>query len=134
MQNEIDIQIPFYDVDPMQVVWHGNYIKYMEQGRCALLESIHLTYTDMERMGYAFPVVSLKVKYIKPCIFGQIITLTTTLIPCDNMLIFKYIIKDKNSGQKLCSAETRQMAVDLKNRCSLYELPANILQIIKENN
>ncbi|MFQ8625045.1 MAG: hypothetical protein ACLSA2_00440 [Candidatus Gastranaerophilaceae bacterium] len=24
------IEVPFYDLDPMNVVWHGNYIKYLK--------------------------------------------------------------------------------------------------------
>ena len=34
--SEIEIKIPFYDLDPMNIVWHGNYIKYLEQARCKL--------------------------------------------------------------------------------------------------
>jgi acyl-CoA thioester hydrolase len=37
-QTSVDLEIPFHDVDMMQVVWHGHYAKYFEIARCALLE------------------------------------------------------------------------------------------------
>ena len=45
--SELELKIPFYDLDPMNVVWHGNYIKYMEQARCDLFSKLHYTYNDM---------------------------------------------------------------------------------------
>ena len=37
-----EIEVPFYDIDPMDIVWHGNYIKYFEVARCALLKKNQL--------------------------------------------------------------------------------------------
>lgn len=39
MNTEIKIKVPFYDLDPMNIVWHGNYVKYMEEARCDFLIS-----------------------------------------------------------------------------------------------
>ena len=36
-EEEIEIEVPFFDLDPMNVVWHGNYVKYTEIARCKLL-------------------------------------------------------------------------------------------------
>jgi acyl-CoA thioester hydrolase len=30
---ETVITVNFYDLDPMNVVWHGNYPRFLEQGR-----------------------------------------------------------------------------------------------------
>ena len=118
--------VPFYDVDPMRVVWHGHYVKYMEEARCAFLASRNMTYDDMEKCGYAFPVVELKVKYIRPCVFGQRLVIKTQLEPCDSFLIFKYDFVDAQTGQRLCKAQTKQMCVSIKDRESLYEIPEGI--------
>ena len=40
---EIDIEIPFHDIDMMEVVWHGHYAKYFEISRYALLEKLITT-------------------------------------------------------------------------------------------
>ena len=133
MHKEIEIEIPFYDLDPMQVVWHGNYIKYMEKGRCALLSDMHMTYADMADAGFAFPVVKLNVKYIRPCTFGMHIIVKTTLVPSENFLIFKYEISDALTGTKLCCAETKQMAVNLQDKSGLPIIPEPFISKIMAN-
>ena len=37
---EVEMQVQFFDLDPMEIVWHGRYVKYLEVVRCALLDSI----------------------------------------------------------------------------------------------
>ena len=118
--------VPFYDVDPMRVMWHGNYVKYMEEARCAFLAERDMTYNDMEKYGYAFPVVELKVKYIRPCVFGQRLIIKTRLDACDSFLVFKYEFVDAKTGEKLCKAQTKQMCVCLKTKESLFEIPERI--------
>lgn len=129
MEKEIEITVPFFDLDPMRVVWHGNYVKYLEQARCALLTDVSMTYADMERLGFAFPIVKLDVKYINPSVFGQKIRVKIKHIPDENFLMFKYLITDAESGQKICVAETKQMAVNLKTRESEFQLPEPFLTI-----
>ena len=123
--------IPFYDVDPMQVVWHGNYVKYFEEARCAYLLKKGMTYADMNKLGYAFPIVEMKVKYINPCTFGQEIVIKTELISCENFIIFKYEMVDKKTKEKLCKAETKQMCVELTTKESLFEIPKVVAERLK---
>ena len=124
--------IPFYDVDPMRVVWHGNYVKYLEDARCAFLAEKNLTYQDMEDMGYAFPIVEMKIKYIRPCLFEQKIDICTMLVAYDNFLTFKYEIQDAQTHQKLCTAETKQMCISIETKETLFEIP-EIIQKKLEN-
>jgi acyl-CoA thioester hydrolase len=37
---ETEFTVEFYDVDSMEIVWHGNYVKYLEKARCVLLDHI----------------------------------------------------------------------------------------------
>jgi acyl-CoA thioesterase FadM len=39
-----EIDIPFQDIDAMEIVWHGNYPRYLEIARCALLDCIDYDY------------------------------------------------------------------------------------------
>ena len=47
------------------------------------------------------------------------------------IIIFKYEITDKNSGTKLCKAETKQMCVELSSKETLFEIPNNIQEGLK---
>ncbi len=51
----VRLRVPFYHVDPMQVVWHGNYFKYFEAARDALFESIDVNLESFyPSPGYVF--------------------------------------------------------------------------------
>ena len=64
LENDYYIKPSFYDLDPMGVVWHGNYIKFMEQAREAMLEIIDYNYDIMTAKGVMWPIVKLEIKYI----------------------------------------------------------------------
>lgn len=66
---EVELQVQFFDLDPMEIVWHGNYVRYLETARCALLDSIGYNYPQMKESGYAWPVIDLHLRYVKPAVF-----------------------------------------------------------------
>src|SRR5262245_12019788 len=77
---EVEIEIPFFDVDPMQVAWHGHYVKYLEVARCAMLREIDYDYPQMEKSGYHFPVVELYLRYANPARYGQVVVVKAELL------------------------------------------------------
>lgn len=60
---EVELTVPFHDVDMMGVVWHGNYFRYFEIAREALLNQFNYGYRQMKESGYLWPVVDTRVKY-----------------------------------------------------------------------
>ena len=131
MEASIKIKVPFYDLDPMNVVWHGNYVKYFEQARCSLLNELQFNYPEMAKMGYAFPVVKMEVKYIRPSEFEQEILVKAKLVDSENYLHVKYLITDAVTGAKICEAQTKQMCVSLTKKTSYFELPTEVLKKLK---
>jgi len=117
------MEVPFFDVDSMDIVWHGHYAKYLELARCLLLDKIGYNYRDMKLSGYAFPIVDMRIKYIKPIIFGQSISITATLAEWDFRLKINYLIEDLSSGERLTKAHTIQAAIDLKTQEMRIECP-----------
>jgi acyl-CoA thioester hydrolase len=104
-------KIQFYDVDAMQVVWHGNYARFLELARCALLEKIGYSYPEMARSGYLWPIVDMRIKYVRPVRMAQQIRLTATLLEYENRLRIDYRIVDAASGDLLSKAQTTQLAI-----------------------
>lgn len=111
----IELSPPFHDVDSMRVVWHGNYLRYFELARCALLKSFGYDYLDMEASGYFWPVVDLRVKYVKPARYDQPIRVTARLVEYENRMKINYLIEDPASGAKLTEGYTIQVAVGIEN-------------------
>ncbi|MCX7096957.1 MAG: acyl-CoA thioesterase [Methylococcales bacterium] len=121
---EIDIEVPFFDVDLMEIVWHGHYVKYFEVARCALLDKIGYNYMQMRASGYAWPVIDLRIRYAKPAHFGQKITVHAAISEWENRLQIHYKITDKLTGYRLTRGTTSQVAVDMATHAMCYESPA----------
>ena len=132
-----EFQVAFFDLDPMNVVWHGNYVKYMELGRCALLDKIGYNYTEMVKSGYAFPVTDIKVRYIKPLYFGEHARIVSHLVEYENMIKIKYEIFNEK-GELTTKAESTQMAFNIKKMESEFTCPEvfvkRVRAIISNNN
>ena len=97
------IEVPFHDVDVMDVAWHGHYVKYFELARCALLRRLDYDYPQMRDSGYAWPVVECYLKYVRPARYGQQLRARATLREWENRLRFDYEIRDAVSGERLRS-------------------------------
>jgi acyl-CoA thioester hydrolase len=108
---ETILTVQFYDLDPMQVVWHGNYPRFLEQARCALLDKIGYNYRDMDQSGYLWPIVDMRLKYVRPARLGQELRVVAALREYENRLRIEYRVHDKAGGETLTKAETIQVAV-----------------------
>lgn len=112
---EVEMQVQFFDLDPMEIVWHGNYVKYLEVARCALLDSIQYNYVDMKESGYAWPVIDMQLRYVAPASFGQKLKLRADIVEWENRLKIDYLITDAASGKRLTRASTTQVAVEISS-------------------
>ena len=110
---EVELQIAFYDCDPLAIVWHGNYAKYFEQARAALMDSIDYGYEQMMESGYAWPVIDLHVRYVKAIRCGPTIRVRATMEEWEYRLKVVYEIADVASGERLAKGETVQVAVTI---------------------
>ena len=115
LRAEVQIEVPFHDVDMMGIVWHGHYLKYFEIARTALMRLADLDMDVMARTGCAWPVVTCEIKYIKPLRYGQRILVEATLLDYKDRLKMAYAIRDAESGAKHSKATTVQLAVDAKS-------------------
>lgn len=122
----VSVKAQFYDLDPMQVVWHGNYPRFLEQARCALLDKIAFNYAEMAQTQYVWPIVDMRIKYVRPIRFGQDITVRATLAEYENRIKIDYVIADTASGEALTKAQTIQVAVDTKTGEVCFESPSEL--------
>ncbi|WP_454831027.1 acyl-CoA thioesterase [Pseudoxanthomonas wuyuanensis] len=125
---ELALSPAFHDCDPMNVVWHGNYFKYLELARCKLLQRLDYDYPQMLESGYLWPVVDARIKYIRPLRFGQSLVVAVQLTEWENRLRFEYQIRDAETGQKLTIAHTIQVAVEAASGEMLYVCPPVLWQ------
>jgi acyl-CoA thioester hydrolase len=120
---DVEIEIPFFDVDPMAVAWHGHYVKYFEIARCAMLRKIDYDYPQMHASGYLFPVVEIYLRYVNAARYGQVVVASAKLLEYENRLKIGYRIVDRASGQRLTRGWSVQVAVDAKTHALQFVLP-----------
>ncbi len=124
---EVEFTVQFYDLDPMEVVWHGNYAKYFEVARCALLDQIHYNYAEMQASGFAWPVIDMQVKFLQSLSFGQTAIVRAEIVEWEHWLKIDYAIRDKTTGLRLTKGSTRQVAVELSTKLMSLQSPSILL-------
>ncbi len=131
ISTSIYIKAQFYDIDPMNVVWHGHYARFFEQARCQLLDSIDYNYGAMEKSGYIWPIVDMQVRYVRPIKCFQEFIVTATIVEYLNRLKIKYEITDKETGEVLTKAHTIQLAIKADTGELCIETPAILSEKIE---
>ena len=130
IKTKYELTVSFEDLDPMNVVWHGNYIRYMEQARCDLFSKLNYTYVDMKNDGIMYPIAKMETKYIKPACFGDKLTVETEIISVEPTLDIKYKIYNQN--QKIFEAKTMQIGVDINTKESVFIPPKRFIELLKD--
>jgi len=120
---EIRIKAHFYHLDPLNIVWHGNYAEFLEQARCELLDKIDYGYNKMAESGYIWPVVDMRIKYVRPISFQQEVVVRATLKEYETRLKIDYLITDATTGERLTKAHTIQVAVEAETGEMCFESP-----------
>ena len=129
MTHESIIKVRFSEVDSMGIVWHGNYVKYLEDGREAFGKEFGLTYMGaFNDHNYMIPMVKLNIDYKNQLFYEDEAVLKTTLI--DNpaaKICFEYELIRKSDNFLILTAESIQVFMT-KNR----ELELNMPDFFKE--
>lgn len=113
----------FFDVDSMEVMWHGNYVRYIEMARCRFLDEVGFNYLAMKEAGFALPIVKLDCKFIAPIKFNERFCIEVELLEFECFFRLKYTFLDLN-GKKLCQAHTSQVAIMLESKETCLYLPS----------
>ena len=124
-------QVPFHDVDPAGVAWHGRYFKYFEAARCALLNAIDYSYRSMTGSGYLWPVVDATVRYLRPLLLEQTVTVTACLREWEMRLVVDYKIEDPD-GVLYTKARTVQVPVDAMTKVLAMGSPQVLIENVEK--
>ena len=76
------IKVRFSEIDSMQIVWHGEYVRYFEDGREAFGKRYGLDYMSIYREGYVVPIVDLTCQFKQPLSLGEEAIVETRYIRC----------------------------------------------------
>ncbi len=69
--SEKEIEIRYAETDQMGVVYHANYVIWMEVGRTQLIRDLGFSVTKLEAEGYVSPVMNVNVSYKASLRYGE---------------------------------------------------------------
>ncbi|MDL2256494.1 acyl-CoA thioesterase [Parabacteroides sp. OttesenSCG-928-G06] len=106
-------RVRFSEVDAMNVVWHGSYVHFLEDGREAFGREYGIGYFDILNEGYVVPIVDLNLQYKHSILYGEVITIETRYIPTSAAkILFEYIIYKEDGVTIAATGSSMQVFVD----------------------
>jgi len=79
-QSSWSVRIYYEDTDSGGVVYHSNYLNFMERARTEWLRSLKINQQTLkDELNLLFVVHQIDIKFIKPAIFNDLIEVETTL-------------------------------------------------------
>lgn len=101
-------KVNYYETDRMGVVHHSNYIRYMEEARCDMLDKMDMPFEKLEENGITIPVLGVSCEYKYHTTFGDTILIDTNIKEYSGVrLTVKYEFKDKKTGRLVLTGETK---------------------------
>ena len=127
VSTSVTLKVPYYDVDLMQIVWHGNYLKYFDVARQALFRKYGV---DLQRYiedtRYAFPIVRSTIKHMWPLRFDDEFTCAVVLKEARVRIVLDFEIKLISNGKLCAKGWTEQVAVLLPEMEMVFQIPEQI--------
>lgn len=120
----IEFPVRFSEVDSMQIVWHGHYVKYMEEGREDFGRKYGINYMLIKANGYMAPVVKLTCDFKKALSYDDRVIVETRYIDSDAAKIV-YSFKIFRASDKVLAAtgESVQVFLDMDRELVLTVPP-----------
>ena len=107
-----EITIRFSEVDSLRIVWHGNYIKYFEDGRESFGLRYGFGYLDIYNHSLMTPIVKISCDYKRPLAYGDIAIVETRYIPTEAAkIVFEYTIYRSSDNEVAATGTTTQVFI-----------------------
>jgi len=110
LSETVKVKVRFSEVDPIRVVWHGNYVQYLEDAREAFGDKYGLEYMTIFNSGYYAPVYDMHLHYAQSATVGDTLLVTIAYKPAIGAkLCFDYEIHRESDNALILTASTIQL-------------------------
>jgi acyl-CoA thioester hydrolase len=126
----IEFDVPFHDVDAMQIVWHGHYLKYLEVARTALMRARGIDVAPIVAAGYAMVVAETRCRHTHPLRYGDRARVLAWCMAIDHRVQIRYEVWNDTAGRRSARASTTLVTTDLAGNLQ-YETPEFIAHALR---
>jgi acyl-CoA thioester hydrolase len=116
------LKVRFQECDPLQIVWHGNYLKYFEEGREDFGREHGISYLDAQAKGYSTPIVKSVCEHKLPLKYSDAFRVETTFKNSESAKI-NFFYKIFKGEDLICTGETLQVFLDQNRELVLINPP-----------
>jgi len=128
LMTETLIKVRFSEVDSMGVVWHGQYIKYFEDGREDFGNKFSVNYMDFYKQGILVPIVKIECNYKKPLVYGDTALVETRFVDCEAAkTVFFYTVYNNKNHEIVATGSSMQVFMNLDHEL-LLNFPPSFLE------
>lgn len=125
-------KVQYHETDKMGITHHANYIKWMEEARLSLLESINLPFQFIEDQGIASPVAGLSIDYKNPSTFGDTVLIDVSITKYSGVqLEVGYTMKNAENGTTIASAISKHCFIKEGRIISLKRMAPDMHIVIE---
>ncbi len=125
----VELEVPFHDVDPLLVAWHGHYYKYFEIARQTLQRAHRLDAPDLMELGFHWYVIETRARHVAPLRYGERFMVRAWFAERDPRIGIAYEIVSKKTNRRVA----RGLTILVTTRADgdmLLETPREILERI----
>ena len=115
IQSRVQVEVRYAETDMMGIVYHGSYLPWFEIGRTTLLKDHGLSYRELEAAGYRLPVLEVGVKYLKPALYDDTLTIITTMAERP-VLRIQLVYEVYRGAELLATGQTTHAFIDREGR------------------
>lgn len=107
------LRVRYAETDQLGVVYHANYLVWLEVARTDAIRAYGMTYADIEREGYALAVAEATVRYLAPARYDDEIRIDTRITAVrSRSMRFEYDVVRAADHVVLATAYTALVSID----------------------
>lgn len=128
--SSLRLRVPFHDCDPLQVVWHGRYLKYFELARTELFATRGLDVPQFRDLGYRMYVSDVRCRYTHPLSYGDEFEVTAQPTALRPLLRIAYSVYNLSRKRRSARGYTVLAVTDVSGRL-LPETPDAVCERLR---
>ncbi len=126
MEHRVSYQVYYEDTDSLGVVYHANYLKFMERGRTECVTATGRSVADWNREGIAVVVYAMNIKFKKPAVLGDTVDVVSTFrIDSEYRGTFRQRVE--RAGELLVTADVEVVCIDRDQK--LCPMPVDLRKL-----
>jgi acyl-CoA thioester hydrolase len=123
----IEHRVNYSETDQMGVVYHANYLVWLDMARTEHLRRTGVTYKDMEQQGVFLAVTEARVRYRRGARYDDLLRIRCWIRElASRQVVFGYAVERAGTDELLATAETSLIALDHQHE--LARLPRYVME------